>query len=455
MSGNGQPIDRQADVAIVGAGAAGLNAARELKRAGKKIVVIEARNRVGGRTESKVLPNGMTIDVGGQWVAPTQYRVHQLIEEFGLTISPTYDEGLSVLWLDGKRSTYTGVLPELEPVVNAELAQAFAKLDAIVASVPVDAPWTAPDAAMLDAKTFYGWTRETVQSDFARYVLDSLATAAMSSDPSDLSMLHVAFYFASAGGVDVLTGTAGGGQDSRFVEGFQAISKGLAKEVADDIIFESPVRRIVQDDNGVTVYSDKGVVRAKHVVVALSPMLAGRIAYEPALPAMRDQLMQRMPMGTAIKMMAVYDRPFWRDEGLSGLVFSDTALGLTYDNSPEDGSCGILLGFMEGRPGRIWGAKTPAEREEEVIASFERYFGPEARNYTYYVEKYWADEEWSRGCYAGVMPPGGWTGFGAELRKPSGRIHWAGCETATEWMGYVEGALQSGERVASEILAAQ
>ena len=446
--------DRTADVVVIGAGAAGLYAARELKRAGKRVLVLEARERVGGRTLSQTLPNGATVDLGGQWVGPTQKRVQKLIAEYGLSVFPTFRQGKSVLCMNGERTTYEGLLPPPTPEVGDELRRAFAAIDEIGATLSIEAPWTSPNAADLDGKSLYSWARETVKSDFARSAIDGLAITLFSSESRDLSFLHFVVYIASAGGFDPITATAGGAQDSRFVDGFQSVSTALAVELEAELVLESPASRIDHDGDGVTVVSEKATVRAPRTIVALPPALAGRLAYSPALPAMRDQLTQRMPMGTAIKLLVSYERPFWREAGLSGFVFSDQPVGLIYDNSPPDGLVGGLVGFIEGQPARLWGAKPLAERQAETLRSLELYFGAEARRHTGYVEKYWADDPWSRGCYAGIMPPGGWTGFGPALRAPVGRLHWAGTETATEWMGYVEGALQSGERAAAEVLEA-
>jgi monoamine oxidase len=446
--------DHVVDVVVAGAGAAGLSAACELKRAGKRVLVLEARDRVGGRTLSETLPNGASVDLGGQWVGPSQKRVHRLIEEYGLSIFPTFRNGNSVLCMNGQRVVYDGALPPPTPEDGAELVRAFRLIDEIGSTIPIEAPWAAPNAAELDSKSLSSWARETLQGDFARNAIDALAITLFSSEARELSFLHFVTYIASAGGFEPITATAGGAQDSRFAEGFQSLSKALARELAAELVLSSPVTRISHDAEGVTVFSEKATVRAARAIVALPPLLAGRLVYDPPMPAARDQLTQRMPMGTAIKFIVLYERPFWRDDGLSGFAFSDLPVGLTYDNSPPDGSSGAIVGFIEGQPARVWGEKSPEQREAEALRSLELYFGAQARRHGGYLEKYWADDPWSRGCYAGIMPPGGWTGFGAALREPVARIHWAGTETATEWMGYVEGALQSGERAAREILQA-
>jgi monoamine oxidase len=206
------------------------------------------------------------------------------------------------------------------------------------------------------------------------------------------------------------------------------------------------------------VSGDRFEVRARRAVVAIPPTLAGRLDYSPALPPLRDQLLQRIPMGTVIKVQCVYDTPFWRAAGLAGQATSDTGpVRITFDNSPPDASeskgPGVLMGFIEAADGRRALGWSRAQRREAVVESFARYFGAKARAPVAYVEKSWAAEEWTRGCYAGYFPPGVWTDFGHVLRAPVGRIHWAGTETATVWNGYMDGAVRSGERVAGEVAA--
>jgi monoamine oxidase len=196
-------------------------------------------------------------------------------------------------------------------------------------------------------------------------------------------------------------------------------------------------------------------VRGRRAIVAIPPALASRIRYEPLLPGFRDQLTQRMPLGTVAKCMAIYDEPFWRADGLTGQATSDTGpVKLTFDNSPPDGSPGVLLGFLEGQRARDMGRVSPEERRAAVIDCFRRLFGERAAKPERYVERLWADEEFSRGCYGSLMPTGAWTNYGEALRAPLGPLHWAGAETAEVWSGYMDGAVRSGEAAAQEVLAA-
>lgn len=443
---------RACDVVVIGAGPSGLAAARQLARQGIDVIVLEARDRVGGRTLSQTLDNGVTIDIGGQWVAPSQHRVHALAQELGLGIFPTFEDGEGVVLSGGEVTRFEGMAGFGDDAIDADIDQGRERLEALAASIPLDAPWEHPEAAALDRMTYAEWIDRNLATDFGRWLFNFNAPGVFSVDASELSMLHVAFYFGAGGGFSVVTGTRGGGQDSRFHTGMQQLSLGLAAELGSRICFNEVVIRIEQDDAGVRIVSETSQTTARYAIIAISPTLAGRIRYQPPMPAARDGLMQRMPMGTAIKMMLIYDKPFWREDGLSGFALTDHDVPqLLYDNSPEDGSCGILLGFTEGLPARRWIAEPPAARRAEAIRTAVACFGEQAAHPTGFIDKSWTEEEFSRGCYAGTMTPGTWTTFGHAIRTPIGRLHWAGTETATFWNGYVEGAIQAGERAAKEV----
>ena len=331
--------------------------------------------------------------------------------------------------------------------------EAMLTLNMMAMRVPPEAPWTAPEAAIWDAQTFATWLGANVTSPGARALLELVIQAVFSAEPRDLSLLHVLFYIRSAGGLMDLVGVTGGAQETRFTTGAQTIANRLAEALGDRVILNAPVRAISQDDSGARLESDALTLTCERVIVALPPTLAGRLRYHPALPGLRDQLTQRMPMGTVIKVHCIYPTPFWRDEGLTGQASSDSgAVRVTFDNSPPDGSRGVLLGFIEGDEGRVWGQRSPHERRAAVLECLIRYFGERAGQPLEYVEQSWAEEEYTRGCYAGYMPPGVWSSYGPALRAPIGRIHWAGTETATVWNGYMEGAAQSGERAAAEVV---
>jgi len=441
------------DVIVVGAGIAGLVAARELTRAGKQVLVLEARERVGGRLFSREIAPGIWIDLGGQWLGPTQERAYALAHELGIELFPTYHEGESLLYQGGKLRRYSGVVPNVGLLALLDFGRGMTRLDRLAQEVPLEAPWNAPHATRWDSITFATWIEQTMRTPIGRWGLTLFAKAVFAAEPCEFSLLHALFYIHSGGGVQQLSGVRGGAQQDRFTLGAQSLANRLAAELGERVHLQSPVHRIQHDATGVTVHTGDRRYRAQAVIVAIPPTLAARIQYEPPLPPARDQLTQRLPNGSVIKCFAVYPTPFWREQGLNGFVTSDTGpVHLVFDNSPPDGSMGILLGFIEGADARRMSLASPAERRDAALACFARYFGERAANPELYLDHDWSAEAWTRGCYGAHFPPGAWTQFGHALRPPIGRIYWAGTETATRWMGYIDGAIESGQRAAQQLL---
>jgi monoamine oxidase len=334
-----------------------------------------------------------------------------------------------------------------------ELLRLRGKLGTMARSIPPESPWEAPRALEWDGMTLETWKQRHLRSAGARLFLDVVTRAVLTSEPRDVSFLFFLSYLRWGQGLDRLISIPDGAQEGRFVGGAQQICQRLAQELGDGVQLAAPVLAIEQDADGVVVRTAGGPVQGKWVIVAVPPVLAGRIHYSPALDAARDQLTARMPMGSVIKYVAVYERAFWREAGYSGEAFSDTGITVTtFDDSSPDGTQPALVSFSDGDVARIWSQRTPEERKKAVLDEFVRFFGPQAARPTAFVEKNWLDDPWSRGCYVGVMGPGAMTAWGPALRRPCGRIHWAGTETATEWMGYIDGAIQSGQRAAEEVL---
>lgn len=452
-------LEREADVAVVGAGLAGLVAARAVQAAGHSAIVLEARDRVGGRTLNEPLGDdhpGKVVEVGGQWVGPTQHRMLTLARELGVETYATHDIGDNIIDWRGALKRYKGPIPRINAGILLDVLQTQKRLERLARTVPLAAPWTAPDARELDSQTFHTWLRRTAKTRGARTIFEIGVEAVWAAEPADVSLLHVLFYVHSAGGFDALIGTEGGAQERRFHGGSQEVAIRLAARLGDDgLLLGAPVRRIAHGPDGVEVVADTATVAARRVIVALPPTLTSRIAYDPVMPGQRDQLVQRMPQGSVAKCMAVYPRPFWRDKGLTGQATSDIGpVRTTFDNSPPDGTPGVLLAFLEGDHARRAGLLDPAERRRQVVGCLVRFFGPEAAEPVAFIERSWAEEEWTRGCYGCSMSTGAWTSFGEALRAPVGPIHWAGSETGTVWSGYMDGAVQSGERAAAEVVAA-
>jgi monoamine oxidase len=457
---------RRVDVVVVGAGFAGLTAAYNLMRAGKSVLVLEARDRVGGRVHAHELGGGEVSEAGGTFVGPTQDRVLALAELLGIEKFLTYNTGQNVYVDDsGSRSTYsdtgpTGTAPP-DPLVTADLANIVMQLDEMAKQVPVDAPWTAAKAAEWDGQTLDTWMRANTsplaQGRFAK--LTAAATRPIfGAEPSEISLLFTLFYIAASGNeqnqgtFERNFDTTDGAQMWRFVGGSQLIATGLARRLGRRVILTSPVRRINNGARGVTVISDRINVKAKRAIVAIPPVLAGRIEYTPHMPPDRDSLTQRLPQGTLMKVAAVYDRPFWRDQGLTGFALHlNGPVNAIFDDSPPDGSPGVLFGFVGGDAARGFMPLSADQRRAAIVKVLVECFGAGAANPRDYFETNWPAEPWSRGGPVGIAAPGVYTAVGPALRKPVGRIHWAGTETSGYWNGYMDGAVRSGERAAREV----
>jgi monoamine oxidase len=450
------PGGREADVIVVGAGLAGLVAARQLVAARREVLVLEARDRVGGRTVNASIGAGKVVEMGGEWVGPTQDRLLALAQDLRIETFPTFYEGRNLLELGGKIRRYKGTIPRLAPHVLFDVNRARRKLGKAAGRVPADAPWSAPKATELDSQTLATWVRKTARTKKARKLLEIATGTVMGTGTAELSLLWMLSYVSSAGSFDALIDTEGGAQQDRFVGGSQLISRRLAEELGEGVVLSTPVRRVSQDSAGLEVDADGLTARAQRVIVAVPPPLAARISFAPSLGGRRDQLTQRMAHGALTKCAAVYPEPFWRAEGLTGQAVTDRGpVSTTFDNSPPEGSPGVLLGFIAGAEAIRHARRSEAERRRIVLDGFTRLFGPEAEKPGIYLETAWAEEEWSRGGPVCSFAPGALAQYGEALRQPAGRVHWAGAETATVWCGYMEGAVRSGERAAEEVLDAE
>jgi monoamine oxidase len=445
-------------VLVIGAGLSGLAAARTLHRSGAEVTVLEARSRVGGRTEGGSTADGTPVELGGQWLGPTQTRMYALVQELGLETFPTYNTGQHVVQLGGKRTRMAskrGAVPKLNPFVLADLFQGLTRFKRLADKVPLDQPWTAPGAKALDNQTFETWILRNLRTPTARDYFRVATEAVFSAESGNLSALHALFYAHSGTDLEGLLSTDRGAQQDRVVGGAIRISETMAAELGDRVHLDSPVRGIEQDKGRVTVTTRGGeAFGADRVIVTLPPTLAGRLEYRPMLPSWRDQLTQRLPAGSVIKLYAVYPEPFWRAQGLTGQAASDQGpIKITFDNSPPNGTPGVLMGFMEANDGRAAARLSLEERRAAAVDCFVRYFGSRAGEPIEYIERDWMAEEFSRGCYGAHFTPGVWGDFGAALTEPVGLVHWAGAECSSVWNGYMEGAVRSGEQTAHEVLA--
>jgi len=437
-----KPAAKKADVIVVGAGIAGLTAARNVVKAGKSVLVLEARDRVGGRMLNYDLHGGGESERGATFVGPTQNHILALSKEFGVGTFDVYDTGDNVYVADGQRSTYsdqgvTGTAP-LDPVILPDLALVVQQLDTMSTEVPVDAPWAAGKAAEYDGQTLESWVKANSVSEKFRRLTAAATRPIFGAEPSEVSLLYVLFYIASSGDeknpgtFERNFNTRGGAQMSRFVGGSQGLSKGLARKLGRRIVLDAAVSEIRHSRGSVRVVSSKGEWRCRRVLVAVPPPLIGTIDFRPALDPARTQLAQRQPMGTTTKVNVVYDKAFWRADGLSGYVISDTPpIKITYDNSPPDGKPGVIVGFMEGLDGSDNYDARRRRRRKEVLDNLVTYFGPKARHPRRYLEHVWAAERYTRGAYGSyntsATSPRSRSGPSTSpppTTRPSGRATW-------------------------------
>ncbi len=441
------------DVAVVGAGLAGLAAAAALRAGGATVAVLEARDRVGGRVLTRQVGVDR-FDLGGQWIGPGQERLAALARRLGVATFPTYAVGDKLLDDGAAVARYGGTIPRLGPLELAELHLALRRLDKLTRAVSARDPASSPHAARLDALTVADHARR-IRSRRVRGLLATALGSVFGVEPAEMSLLWFLAYLRAGGGLMKLIEIDGGAQERRFVGGAQGLAERWAAELG-VVITGAAVRRIRQTGRHepageVVLTTERGAIAARHAIVAVPPPLAARIESDPPAPAARDQLLQRQAMGAIVKLVLAYERPFWRERGMSGEAVSlgGGPVAVCFDNSSHDLRQPALLAFVQAEAARRWtGDLAP------VLAQLARWFGDEARRPVEVASCDWAAEPWSRGCPVAVSAARALTSTGATLRQPDGRVHFAGTETAVEWTGYLEGALESGERAAREVLRA-
>jgi len=453
---------RKVDVVVVGAGLAGLQAARTLVAAGKSVVVLEARDRVGGRTKNHALGDNKVVEVGGEFVGPTQDYTLGFAKELGVGTYNAYLPLDSVyINASGQKSNYSGDLPSAGVLGTVDLITIVEQLDNLASQIPVDKPWTWEKAAEYDYATADALVRQLCPADpqGAIDLVNLFFDSAYGGIAAEVSALYVIAQVAgfgdkhNVGTIERGISSQGGAQNSRFVGGSQLLSTRAAEQLGKRVVRNAPVRSIAQSGSTATVTSDAGVWKAKRVIVAVPPALAAEINYAPLMPAIQDAMRRRMTLGTLMKIHAVYETPFWReDPGVWMALKVNGCVPEMFDNTPPEGTPGILMVFHGGHAWRQY-ANDPAGRKAAALSDFAEAFGERCLKPIDYFEQDWTSEEWSRGCPVSVVGPGVVTEFLPNLIVPFKLVHWAGTETATYWNGYMDGAISSGERAAAEVLA--
>ncbi|MET3963375.1 monoamine oxidase [Marmoricola sp. OAE513] len=453
-------LPKKVDVVVVGGGLSGLVAARKVARAGKSVLVLEARKRVGGRLLNHELKNGSVIEAGGAFVGPTQDHIIALAKKLKVPTFPEYTAGKNVFVSRGQRSTYTGTVPP-DPTILLDAALLLSKLDGYAAEMPVDAPWSHPKAKEWDSQTLSQFIRHnTLNKTAVENLIKCWTQPGFGADPNQLSLLFVIHYLACSGNestpgtFELNSDTKGGAQERRFVGGSQLVPLRLAEKLGHRVALHTRVNRIDQSPgHRAVVHTSRGIVRARRVIVAAPPPMVLGIDWYPQLSTQRHNLLTHWNMGELMKCDAVYSTPFWRKDGHSGSGLADAgATRAVFDNSPQDAKVGVLLAFVGGSVHRQYAHLSLANRRKAVLEGFAQMFGPKALKPIEYTEHDWTKERWTGGGPVPIMAPGTMTKYGPAIRQPHGRVHWAGTETSTYWNGYMDGAVRSGKRAAIEVL---
>lgn len=453
---NSSVIER--DVVIIGAGPSGLTAARELKAAGLSVAVLEARDRVGGRTWSNTV-DGAWLEIGGQWVSPDQTALIDLLGELGLETYSRYRDGDSVyIGPDGNRTRYTGEMFPVDADTEAEMNKLIETLDALAAAMDPASPWEHPNARELDIISFHHWLRSQSDNEEACNNIGLFIAGGMLTKPAHaFSALQAVLMASSAGSFTNLVDD-NFILDKRVVGGMQGLSLAIAAELGGDIILNSPARTIRWEEHDgdfrATVIADGSTISAKRVVMAVPPNLYSRVSFDPPLPRRQHQMHQHQSLGFVIKVHAVYDTPFWREDGLSGTGFSASSLVQeVYDNTNHEDTRGTLVGFVSDEKADYVFTLSAEQRKKEITSALAEFLGDAAAEPVVYYESDWGSEEWTRGAYATSYDLGGLHRYGPDQLTPVGPIHWSCSDLAAEGYQHVDGAVRMGQDTAAKLVA--
>ncbi|KAH9514704.1 hypothetical protein Btru_023339 [Bulinus truncatus] len=453
---------QSADVIVIGAGLSGLVAARDLQKNGINVLVLEARDRVGGRMYTIQNKKSPYVDLGAAYIGATQKRVWKLIKEFNLKAFPTNETEDLIYYEKGKTKRFRTIFPPAGGLLSwLDMNNILRKFDQMGAEIPLDAPWKAPHAKEWDSMTVQQFIDKHAWTRAGRYLISDSVRLNNTIGPHEVSLLYILWHYRTVGGIHLINATEGGAQECKLVGGNQQICHRLSDQVGhENIVLRSPVIHIDQTGNDVIITAISGSKYKCNQVIITTPLsIQAKMSFTPPLPPHRNELIQRVPMGSVMKAFAYYDTPFWKEKGFCGsanINDNDCLVTYTMDNSAPDGSTPALVAFIVAENARKAILMSKEERQRHILQDLAKVFDSKlALSPTHYEEMNWSTEEFSGGCYFLALPTGVLTTYGPILRQPVDRVYFGGTETATQWVGYMEGAIQAGERAARQVLQAK
>jgi monoamine oxidase len=441
-------------VIIIGAGFSGIAAAKILHQAKIPFLVLEARDRLGGRVYTKQLSDDLYLDFGGQWIGPGQERMYELCQEYGVEYSETYDQGYNLIDINQKVKKFKGLIPKMDIASLINLDFVLKKLERLAKSIPLESPWQHPKALAFDSISLAAFLDSNCRTNSCKKVVSLACETVFASELNEISLLHSLFYIKSGRDLNTLINIKDGAQQHRIVGGMQTLIEKMAEPFRASIQFQKAVKKIFRENGNIKILGDGFEFTGKKVIMAVPPPLAAKIDFQPLLSMEKRQLLDRIAMGQVGKCFMVYKKPFWRENGFSGQSFADenSPFQSLFDCSPKDGSYGILMGFTIANRAKKYFRESKERRKKLMVEKLTLYFGKGASEPVLYEDFSMTDEVWSRGCYAGLYPTGAWTGFQDAYAKPEDSIYWAGTEASPVWYGYIEGAVRAGEKAAESVI---